>query len=523
MTSTESVVRRARARLMLLEALSAAIVFIFWLSVAAAMIAFAHRLVYLSITTMAILFGASAAGLAAWLLITRQRVTPDLAARRVDDEFRLQERMSTALAMAASGEEMLPALQADAERHACGVDVSRFRFKPPRQLHFLPLPLLALAVAAWLMPPVDLLGRRHEHKRRQAERDEVRTQAREFLIRARELKRKTEREKLATAKKYALKMEKLADDLIRAPKTKHDAMVKMSKLADDVREARQKFERAREFNSGKRSDPATLGEKIEDLGQTKDAMKELADALRDGKLDDAAKAFDRIAEQMKNGGLTPEEARKLGEAMMELAKNLPQNEKLAELLRELGKRCASCNNAGDFADLLEQVQLTQAELAELEQLLAELQACDMELDLLEYQQMCLACKKGKGKNGKPLAFCLGGNRNANSAWLLGMKGGKGGVALVPTPAGGRGKGERPTGAKHDVDFLKTKAAAKLGPGVILASQFVRGMPPDSGEARQKYEDVIRSARKMADDAVHREDIPPQCREKIKQYFDDLQN
>jgi len=521
MNGTENVVQQARRRLKLLEACSASIIFLFRLSVAAAAIAFAHRLLYLSAPAIAVLVAGSAVGAGAWMFVRRRRITPSFAAQRIDAEFRLQERVSTAIAMSASGEPMVPALQNDAERHARRVDVSRFRLKPPRELTWLPFPLLALALAVWLVPPVDLFGRQTEHDRRKAEREEVRTQARDFRVQARELTRKTEREKLTTAKQQSLKMEKLADDLIRAPKTKQDAMVKMSKLADEIRKAKEKFEEGQKLEQGKNIDQAKLSEKLDDLGKTKDAMKELADALRDGRLDDAAKAFEKIAEQMKDGGLTPEEARKMGEAMEELAKMMEQNQKLAELLNKLGQNCAACKNAGDMGKLLQQMQLTQAELAELEKLMAELQACDLALDVLDYQQMCLSCKNGKGKDGKPMAFCLGGN--GNNAWLLGMKGGKGGggVALVPTPAGGRGSGERPTAGKQNVDFLKTRVTPKIGPGRILASQFVRGMPPESGEAKQQYEEIIKAARKMADDAVNNEEITPQYREKIKRYFDDL--
>ena len=63
-----------------------------------------------------------------------------------------------------------------------------------------------------------------------------------------------------------------------------------------------------------------------------------------------------------------------------------------------------------------------------------------------------------------------------------------------------------------------------GIGLVLGIEHKRavlGVHDESGEAKQQYEEIIKAARKMADDAVNNEEITPQYREKIKRYFDDL--
>jgi len=520
MTRLEGIVSSIRARLALLEAAASALRFLFYVSAAAAALVFADRLFHLGQSNALIAGALATAGVAAWLVITGRRISTDFAARRIDGEFGFQERISTALSVRHSGEAMVPALTADAERCAGSVDPSRFRFRPPRELKFLPAPILALMVGLWAVPPMDILGRQQRQQKRQAEQEQIKKRAAHLHTQALKLEGTAREKKLPQAEKLAHKMHKLAQDLARSPKTKQSAMIRMSKLSDETRKQRKRFERAEKFGKLDLAKSASLESKIGKLGEAKQAMRKLAEALSAGKLGDAAEALKDIGEKLNDGSISPEEARKVSEALKELAENLPADDQLAEALARLAKQLGSLDplDAARLAQALQQMQVTRREMLELLKLMQEMRACDFALDVLEFERMCLS----RDKPGRPCAKC--GRLGCMGIGCMGQPGmgGGGGAAMQKGPFGGGGLGQRPLAEKQPVEHLSTKVKGKPAPGKILGVQFQRGMPPEGSEAKAEYQDVLTAARKAAEDAIRREDIPPQLREKIKGYFGDLE-
>jgi|GEM_PF-3149973 len=521
MTRLEGKVNNVRTRLALLEFAASAVRLLFYLSAVAAILVFADRLFHLGHTTALVLGAPAAAAVIAWLVITGRRISADYAARRIDGKFGLQERISTALAMGHSHEPMLPALAADAEHYANNIDPSRFRFDPPRELKFLPAPMLALAICLLAVPPMDILGRQQRHEKRQAEQERIKNQANHLRTQALKLERTARKEKLPEAKKLAHKMQKLAEDLARSPKTKQSAMIRMSKLSDETRKQRERFRRAEEFGKLDLGKSASLKTKIGKLGEAKKAMQKLANALNAGELAAAAEALKDLAEKLKDGSISPEEARKLSEALKELAENMSVDDELAQALAELAKQLQSLNglDAARLAQALQQMQLTRQEMLELLKMIQEMKACDFALDVLEYERMALS----RNKPGRPCAKC--GKFGCMGIGCMGLQGtGMGGMGPVMQkgPFGGGGLGQRPLAEKQPVEHLSTKVQGKLTPGKILGVQFQRGMPTEGSEAKAEYQEVLTAARKAAEDAIRREDIPPQLREKIKGYFGDLE-
>jgi len=512
MTRLEGKVGRVRRRLALLEFSASAIRLLFYLSILAGVLVFAHRFFYLGRTNALIAGCLAALGAAGWVALSCRKINTGDAARRIDRKFNLQERVSTAQAMWGSPEPMLPALAADAEGHAEKIDPTQFRFRPPRLLCFLPIPLLALAVGLLAVPSMDILGRQQRRQQRQAEREQVKSRAKHIGIKARELNSRAQEKKLPEAKKLALKMQKLADDLAKSPKTKQHAMIKISKLADEARSRRDKFTRAEKLGRFNPGESDAIQSKIQKLGEAKQCMQKLAAALNDGKFGEAAEALEELAKKLNDGSIPTDEARKLGEALKELAANMPADDELTQALDRLAELLESLdlNDAQCMATAAGQMKLTKLEIEELLRLMEELKACDFAGDVLDYEQMCLSCGE-PGKDGE--------QRRMGIVGLLGVGGA--GPASQRGAIGGRGIGPRPRAGEQPVGFDQTGVKGKLGPGKILATRFVRGMPPDEAEAKSEYQEVLQSARKAAEDAISREDIPPESREKIKRYFDDL--
>ena len=536
MTRLEGKVNRVRRRLAAFEFLKLTIKLLFYLSGAAAALVLVDRFFHLGQANALIAGGVVTAGVLAWLITARRQVDMEYAAKRIDGEFALHERVSSALAVARSGEPMLPALVIDAEQHAQRVNSSRFRFRPPSQLKLLPAPMLALAIGLWAVPPMDIFGREQREAKAKAEREEVEEQARHMAIKARQLIDRAQKDKLPDIKKLALEMQKLAQSLEKAPKTKQQAMVKMSKLADEVRKQREKLARAQKFKGLRPDKSAGLEKKTQELERSRAAMQKLTDALRRGEFGEAADALKELTDKLRNGEISQEEAKKLGEALKELAKNLPAGDQLTQSLDQLGDQLAS-QDAKAFEEAMEQMQLTQEQMEEMQKLMQEMNAANFAQDVLDYEQMCMSSNKPSNickTCGGPICVgcgtfdcvcCLnpvGPDGEPCCNLCAGMVGGAGGgVTVQRGPLGGRGQGQRPIAPKQDVDFDPTKLQPNITPGKILATQFLRGMPPEDAEAKSEYRNVLKAARKAAEDAVRREDMPPQCREKIKQYFEDM--
>lgn len=552
MTALEGKVRRVKNRLALIEFLVSATRILFYLAVAAAALVLIDKFFRLGRTITLMAGGwAVVAGLV-WLVLTRKQISEGYAARRIDGAFGLQERISTAISVARSSDEpMAPALAADAERHAERIDAARFRFRPPRELKLLPAPMLALAVVLLFVPQMDVLGReKRETERRieREEREEVRKQAKHLGIKARHFQNRVKEKKQTKLNKLALQMQKLANDLAKAPNTKKKAMIKMSKLTNEIDKQRKRIARAQKFNALKLDKTGKLRDKTGKLDKAKASMKKLIDALQKGKLDDAADALAELAKKLQSGEISPEEAKKLGDALKELANNMPAGDQLTQDLADLADQLQSLDpkDAAKFAKAMQQMKLTQQQMQQLQNMMQQMQSLDFAQDILDYEKMCMSsgkpsnlckvcgnkmcmacgtfgcvcCLNPIGPDGGPCCRCNKPCGACGSAMCKGMGMCQGPVA-VKGPFGGKGQGRRPLGEKGPTDFKPTKLPSNLGPGKILATQFVRGMPPDDAEAKAEYQDVLEQARKMADDAIRREDLPPQYRKKIKQYFDDL--
>ncbi|MBM3335466.1 hypothetical protein FJY63_12470, partial [Candidatus Sumerlaeota bacterium] len=92
-----------------------------------------------------------------WAALTRTSLSG--AAVTADQRLALRERLSTALAVGAPQTAMEQALMADAQTHASRLMAHR-AFPMPlwRDLCFMPIPLIAMALVGLLVPRYDLFG-----------------------------------------------------------------------------------------------------------------------------------------------------------------------------------------------------------------------------------------------------------------------------------------------------------------------------------------------------------------------------
>ncbi len=65
------------------------------------------------------------------------------------------------------------------------------------------------------------------------------------------------------------------------------------------------------------------------------------------------------------------------------------------------------------------------------------------------------------------------------------------------------------------------ANRKIGEGPILSSKLVRGRPRTREEATVPYADVLPDYVKTAERAVNEGAIPPEYREHVRKYFEQL--
>ncbi|HUW34247.1 MAG TPA: hypothetical protein VM223_21790 [Planctomycetota bacterium] len=535
MENLEGKIDRVRRRLVVIELAHAAVRMLFFLASAIAVLVLADKLVHLGWTVLAGACGLAGVGVLTWLAVTHRRVSAFYAAERIDSAFGLQERVSTAFAMRRAAEPMLPALLTDAGKHVDEIDPGRFRFAAPREIRWLPVPLLCIA-ALLFVPPVDLLGRRQQEERKKVEKAEVKKQAAHLQVKAQELLRRAERDKLPDAKKLAWQMQKLADELAKMPDLKKDAMLKMSKLSDEAQRLKEQAARAEKFDKLDFGKSEKLDGKIAELKNAQKAMRSLADALRSGDMQKASDAMKELSQKLQDGTLSDAEAKKLGEALQELAKSMPAGDQLSQDLQKLGDQLCKngCKGAGQS---LKQMKLTQQQMQELQKLMQQMAAADFAQDILDYERMCMSCSKPSGickVCGMPMCggcgtfACVCCPTNVDPAdggpccrTCPGACGLGAGMAWQKGPRGGFGSGPRPLAPPGPVNTKDSRAPSKVGEGKILATQFLRGMPPDDAQAKMEYQQVLDAAQKDAEDAISREDIPPEYREKIKEYFEDL--
>jgi len=295
------------------------------------------------------------------------------AAVTVDRVFGLKERLSTALAMPPWLRDTPAGLAVlrDAARHAERLDVSqRIRFRLPRYF-WLPLVPAAVAVLVATLVPELSQGGRAEAKPVDAKEAEQVQKVVQLAKRKLELRRKE------AAEKGLSELEELMQDLIKDAqrelgKSKQmnrvEALSKLHKLEDVVQQRRKNLSAVEKMQR----QLAKL-----QAGMARDAVSQLAQALRRGDFKQAAKLAKQLADKLRQKKLTAEERKKLAQQLKKLRQQL---KKLAELeqrrkqlkkaglppgilekeLKKLAKEAAALKPLADVSEMLSQCQKAMA-------------------------------------------------------------------------------------------------------------------------------------------------------------------
>lgn len=331
-----------------------------------------------------------AAGVLAGLVYgATRRVERAQVALWLDQQARLQERLSTAYWLSARGNlQGMEQLQVqDADAHAQRVDLQRLaRISVPHSL-WGAVALSALAFFLWFAPDLSWLQSPQTRQQRQAMRaagERAEQLAKEWQQRA----RGQEQEKM---RQLAARLEALAKQMQRARLDKREAMLQMSRLQ---REAEEQQRRLAQAHSGKpmqrARDQFLSARTVQQQLQQARLERELGARLRSAATPpsqggQSAPATVRPAANRSSASATPfanematqmalalsqEDARKLGELLQQIAEQWNQlspqeRQKLEELLRELAQSLQGTNLDAAARELRE--ALKNLEVGDLQQ------------------------------------------------------------------------------------------------------------------------------------------------------------
>jgi hypothetical protein len=519
---------------------------------AAAVVIGAARFYPLRIVDWQWLAGLLACGLAAAAAWTLLAITPTLqAALEIDRRFGLKERVSSTLAMHRADRETVAgqALIADAGARLRRIAVlEKFPLRPPRRLLLPLLPAILLTAVMAFRPPMtetlaatdtaatqpplevkrsaDDLRQKLAERRKQAEKEGLKD-ATELLKRleegTKELQAQTQREKalvklndlareLQQRRKQlggsgeALKrqLEKV-QDVQRGPA---DELAKALSKGDFQKAARA-LEKLQEQLADSRLDPARKEELTKQLEQLKQKIDQMAQQAKADQAD-----LQKRAEQMNQAG-DPAAAGKLEDEIQKLQQQGPQMESLQNLANKLGQ-CSKQIAQGQNAQAAQAMQEALQQMQDLARQQSELKTLDGAMQQLADARRQMNCDQCGGKgcekcqgggNGEPL---LAGGGEGDEG---GDKDGKPGKGLGK----GRGDGARPE-AKSNGTFFDSRVPQTVGKGAAQISGLTGG-PNLKNQAEAELQKATAEIEHGSTDPLSGQRLPKKQSEHARQYFD----
>ena len=304
----------------------------------------------------------------------------------VDKRFGLKERLSSAISI---GESDLAtnagkALIEDAVSRAQTIDVrDQFQFKPTwRAL----LPLIPVAILVLLLFVPNATEKEvAATEPDKLDRKQVELAIKEFQNKVKEKRQELSAKGLEDADENLKSLEKKFDQLLDDKnKDKKNTLVQLNDIKKQI-EDRQK-------ELGNSQDLKESLNKLKDVGSG--PAKQLADAMSKGDMPEAQKAIKELAEKLREGKLNDIEKKKLAKDLDAMAKEL---EKMVEQHQQEKKKLEQ-----KIEEALEKGDLDKA--AELQQKLEQMQQRDKQMQkmkqMAENLQNCAKCMK-PGGNGQP--------------------------------------------------------------------------------------------------------------------------
>ena len=304
----------------------------------------------------------------------RSQITDTVASMEVDDRFSLRERISTAWILRGRHEPMMDLVQSDAERHAEGLSLdSRFPVQLPKRAPFALAPFAIFAATClWLPALPKTIEKVAEAKPAEETLEKEKAEAIAKLLKPKQQDpKRAEDPKAATGEaEFQQAMSELAKRLKDEKLTRKEALSALSNQQKDLQEKKDrlaKLEQARSQLKKPQGEEKFTREAREniasgDYAKAAEAVTSLADQLANGDLSEAdieqlsseleslSKALDGNVElqgELKKalatlkgskkgaGGLSPEDAKRLQEALSKVSVNLNDLQRLLERQNEL--------------------------------------------------------------------------------------------------------------------------------------------------------------------------------------------
>lgn len=474
-----------------------------------------------------------------WSIVTRRSELE--AAMEVDRRFGLKERVSSTYALQPDQLESPAgrALVDDAKKRVERLHVAeQFRVRLGRWSWLPVLPAVAVfLIALFLQPAVNQntaggsIANKAERKQVKASVDPLRKKSLE--------RRKEARDKgLLAAEELFAKLEQGAKDLTKGDVAdKKQALVELNDLAKDMEKRREQlgaaekmqeqFKQLKDLDKGP-ADKLADALKNGDFQVAAKELKQLRDKLENGKLDGEAKAalekqLKQMEEKLRKVADAHDKAQQNMKKQIEELKQKGQGQKAKELEEKLAQmqqqnsqmqlakqmadqlgQAAQKMQKGDKAGAAQATAKLQEQLADLQQQADEMAMLDDAMSELEMAKDAMNCKECDGQGCKA---CMNmGNRMGRPAMGLGR---------------GRGNGPRPE-EKTDSKFYDTKVKQQTGKGAALVVDFVDG-PNMKGQVQQEIQTQFESMKTEDTDPLTGQQLPRSYREHTQKYFDTLRD
>lgn len=450
----------------------------------------------------------------------RRRRTLAQTAGVIDRLGQTRDRFLTALVF--SGEAQEPGLRSLAVRECrsfiAGRNFARLvRLRMPRELPYLIVPALALALLSWEARET-LSARAAETASAQAG---VEGTAKALEQMAREMERANEKTPAEDLKKIADELKRSAQQLRAEARTSEEAeraaLRELSELEKLVQEMQKQLSAPT---------PAELRELAKALEQ-QEQTKQAAAAMAAGDPAKAAEALEKAMKDLAEAGdeRTQEQIEQaLKEAMERLA---AQQRKLSEALEKLAKQAQQSGDSSQGA-----MQLSK-ELADLLKKLprqaGQAPRDGKPLDAQSLKNLLAALQNLKFGEGEPSEGKPGEGPPQGIVMMEGANPKPGGGEGDPRLPSGQPGSERDTGTTASpfgkeagppaAEGQSQSITGRLGKGETL-QQFLPGIA-DASKSKRRYKELYEAMAPAAEDAVVQENIPLGSRFFIKRYFESI--
>lgn len=274
-------------------------------------------------------------------------------------------------------------------------------------------------------------------------------------------------------------------------------------------------------------------EKVEAMAKALEKMqmdaqklgKDLAEQLKNGQAEAAQSTLQKMAQQMKESNLSPEEMKKLMEEVAQAVDPAKQYGDVGELLKKAGENMQK----GDKGEAGKNLAQAADELGKMMQELGDAQSLLATLESLQQASMCIANGQGWGQKSKgPPRFNPNGQEagrgvgtwHDEDSWAYPEFSERWDNSGVERPdMDGKELTDRGDGQLAD-NLSPTKIKGQITPGGPMPSITMKGVSI-KGQSKVQFQEMVTSAQSEAQSALNQDQVPRAYQNSVKNYFDDL--